>query len=85
MYQFLIIAYLFTLNKKNPGALFVALSRAKTAGGPEKDSDFAWHPSVSVNEDRLCHVVRTATTFARRTEINSLAKWLMKLKQRSKV
>ena len=58
---------------KNPGALFVALSRAKTAGGPEKNPDFAWHPSVLVNEDRLCHVVRTATSFARRKEINRLA------------
>lgn len=33
----------------NSGALFVALSRAKTAGVPGED---AWHPTVSINEDK---------------------------------
>ena len=58
----------------NPGALFVALSRAKTAGGADKDPDFAWHPSVLVNEDRLCHVVRTPTALARKKEIDRISK-----------
>ena len=65
---------------KNPGALFVALSRAKTAGGLDKDPDFAWHPSVLVNEDRLCHVVRTATVFGRKREMNRLAKMALQTK-----
>jgi hypothetical protein len=46
---------------RNPGALFVALSRAKSAGNDFADPDFAWHSSVLVNEDRLCHVVKSAT------------------------
>jgi hypothetical protein len=53
----------------NPGALFVALSRAKTAGGHETTPDFAWHPSILVNTDRLCHNVDTPTTRARQAEI----------------
>jgi hypothetical protein len=57
---------------RNPGALFVALSRAKTAGHQGTDPDFAWHPHVLVNEDRLCHIVRTATTSARTLEINRI-------------
>ena len=63
-----------SFESKSPGSLFVALSRAKTAGGPGKDPDFAWHPSVLVNEDRICHVVRTPTTFARTTEMKRLSK-----------
>ena len=47
---------------RNPGALFVAFSRAKAAGGPEEYPDFAWNPHVLVNEDRLCHRVDTPTT-----------------------
>lgn len=50
---------------RNPGALFVAISRAKRTGMNSGDPDFAWHPSVLVNEDRLCHQVVTATTKAR--------------------
>jgi hypothetical protein len=49
---------------RNPGALFVALSRAKSAGNDFVDPDFAWHSSVLVNEDRLCHVVKSATVEA---------------------
>jgi hypothetical protein len=40
---------------RNPGALFVALSRAHSAGNNISPPDFAWHSSVLVNEDRLCH------------------------------
>ena len=54
---------------RNPGALFVALSRAKSAGGPNFLPDFVWHPSVLVYTDRLCHVVRTKKTIARSAEI----------------
>ena len=44
---------------QNPGALFVALSRAKSSGGQNNDPDFAWHPSILVNEDRICFVPNT--------------------------
>ena len=56
----------------NPGALFVALSRAKTAGSATEDPDFAWHPSVLVNEDRICYTVNTNTTRARTKEIQRI-------------
>jgi hypothetical protein len=46
----------------NPGALFVALSTAKTAGGHDTTPDFAWHLSILVNTDRLCHNVDTPTS-----------------------
>ena len=45
------------------------LSRAKRTGMNNGDPDFAWHPSVLVNEDKLCHQVMTATTKARVHEI----------------
>ena len=57
---------------KTPGALFVALSRAKSAGTLLSDPDFAWHPSVLVNEDRLCHVVNSPTSRARAKEIQRI-------------
>lgn len=57
---------------RNPGALFVALSRAKSAGSSNRDPDFAWHESVIINEDRLCHVVNTPTTRARIKEIDRI-------------
>ena len=56
----------------NPGTLFVALSRAKTAGGAGEDPDFAWHPSILINEDRLCHKPNTPTTRSRFTEIERI-------------
>ena len=58
-----------SFESRNPGALFVALSRAKSAGNNISDPDFAWHQSVMINEDRLCHVVNTFTTNARSREI----------------
>ncbi|XP_061185108.1 uncharacterized protein LOC133193154 [Saccostrea echinata] len=61
-----------TFESRNPGALFVALSRAKSAGGDEEDPDFAWHPHVLVNEDRLCLKVCTDTTKARTKEIDRI-------------
>jgi hypothetical protein len=61
-----------SFESKNPGALCVALSRAKSAGGNGEDPDFAWHPNVLVNEDRLCQLVNTATTRARAQEIKRI-------------
>ena len=54
---------------KNPGALFVALSRAKTAGDESSKSDFYWHPDVLVNEDRLCFSPNTPRTKAYDREV----------------
>ena len=67
---------LFTLESikfeaKNPGALFVALSRAKSASGRGSDLDFAFHEDVLFNDDRL-KPVNTPTTRARQTEIQRL-------------
>ena len=36
------------------------------------DPDFAWHQSVLVNQDRLCHIVNTQTTRARASEIKRI-------------
>ena len=57
---------------KTPGALYVALSRAKTAGTETEDPEFAFHQSVLLNEDRICHKVKTKTTRARDNEINRI-------------
>ena len=59
---------------RTPGALFVALSRAKSSGGANVFPDFAFHPDILVNEDRLCYVVNTSTTKARKVEINRIQK-----------
>ena len=58
---------------RNPCALFVALSRAKSARNYFVDPDFAWHSSVLVNEDRLCHVVKSATVEARTKEMERIS------------
>ncbi|KAK3090526.1 hypothetical protein FSP39_012488 [Pinctada imbricata] len=59
---------------QNPGDLYVALSRARTAGNKitNEDPDFAWHPSKLVNEDRLCYKVITETTKTRKKEIGRI-------------
>ena len=44
---------------RNPGALYVAQSRAKCRGVGDAEPDFAWNANVRVNEDGLCHVVNT--------------------------
>ena len=56
---------------KNPGALFVALSRAKSAGGEGIDPDFAFHEDVLINDDRF-RPVDTPTTRARAVEMERL-------------
>ena len=70
---------------RNPGALFVALSRAKSAGNTSKDPDFAWNEKVIVNEDRLCHVVKTPTTAARHKEIVRIQSLDIKTREEYKV
>lgn len=67
---------------RNHGALFVALSRAKSTGTSNaKLPDFAWHPSVFINQDRLCHVVKTKTTDSRTREILRLQNLANKTKE----
>jgi hypothetical protein len=63
-----------SFESRNPGALFVALSRAKSAGGNGEDADFAWNPNIHVlvKEDRFCHKVFTETSKARAKEIERL-------------
>ena len=56
---------------KNPGALFVVLSRAKSAGGEGRDPDFAFNEAVLINEDRFSPV-NTPTTRARAVEMERL-------------
>ena len=43
----------YEFEAKNPGTLFVALSRAKSASGRGSDPDFAFHEDVLLNDDRL--------------------------------
>ena len=58
---------------RTPGALFVALSQAKSAGEKSSGPDFAWHPSLLINEARICHVVNTPTTKDRGAEVKRIA------------
>lgn len=57
---------------RHSGALYVALSRAKCSGHDTYDPDCAWHPSILVNEYRICHKVCTAATKARSVESERL-------------
>ena len=56
----------------NSGALYVAMSRANTAGGTGQYLDFAINPHILVNEEKLCHRVSTPTTKGRKAEIERL-------------
>ena len=56
---------------KNPGTFFVALSRAKSAGGDGMDPDFAFLEEVLVDDDRL-KPVNTPTARARAVEMERL-------------
>jgi len=56
---------------KNPGALIVALSRAKSAGGEGVYPDFAFHEDFLLNDDRL-RSVNTPTARARAVEMERL-------------
>ena len=59
---------------QNPGALFVALSRAKSTGSRTTLPDSAWNQSILLNADRICHKVTTSTTAARDREIKRLSR-----------
>ena len=64
-------AFRYVVEATNPGALFVALSRAKSAGGEGRDPDFAFHEDVLINNDRF-RPVDTPTIRARAVEIERL-------------
>ena len=66
---------------KNPGALFVALSRTKSAGGEGTDPDFAFHEDFLINDDRF-KPVNTPTTRASAVEIERLHILANECKQR---
>ena len=57
---------------RNPGAMYVALSRAKCRGIGGRDPDFTWYESVIVNEDRLCHKVYALINKARNEHMKLL-------------
>ena len=56
---------------RNPGALFVAFSQAKSAVGEGRDPDFAFYEEVLITNDRF-RPVDTPTTRARTMEIERL-------------
>ena len=62
-----------SFESRNPGALFVALSRPKSAGSNLLDPDLAWHSSVLVNQDRICYAVKSPTVAARTKEIERIS------------
>ena len=66
---------------RNPGALFVALSRAESAGGEGTDPDFAFHEDFLINDDRF-KPVDTPTTRARAVEMERLRALASHCKQR---
>ncbi len=66
----------------NPGALYVSLSTVKSTGNASRPPDFAWHPNILVNEDRLCHKVKTSTTKDRDLEIQRLKTLAEKTKEK---
>ena len=61
-----------SFESRTPGALYVALSRAKSAGGIGENPEFAFHGDILLNPDRVCHVVNTPTVRARSKEIKRL-------------
>ena len=61
----------YEFESNNPGTLFVALSRAKSASRRGSDPDFAFHEDVLLNDDRL-KLVNTPTTQARQREMQGL-------------
>ena len=43
----------YEFEAKNPGTLFVALSREKSASGRGSDPDFAFHEDVLLNDKKI--------------------------------
>ena len=56
----------------NPGALYVALTRAKSSGNSNDLPDFAFNDKILLNADRICHQAKGKTFKAREKEINRI-------------
>ena len=59
---------------RNPGAMYVSLSRAKTSGTATELADFAFHSNELLNHDRVCHKPCTPLLLARDKEVARLQK-----------
>ena len=59
---------------RNPGVLYVSLSRAKSAGSTNCPPDFAINKNTLLNEDRVCFKPNTALTKARDLEVIRLTR-----------
>ena len=62
-----------SFESRNPGVLYVSLSRATTAGNYSQLPDFAFHPQVLLNHDRISHEPNTPLTRARKKEVSRIA------------
>ena len=68
---------------RNPGVLYVSLSRAKSAGSVDCLPDFAFNKHTLLNEDRVCFKPNTALTRARAQDIRRLARLSRETRQQS--
>lgn len=66
---------------QNPGALYVALSRAKGSGSGDQLPDFAFHPKVLLNADRLQHKPKSKSYQERVKEIERLTRESIKTRR----
>jgi hypothetical protein len=57
---------------RNPGVMYVSISRATTAGSDSQLPDFAFHPHVLLNQDRVCHRPNTPLLRARNLEVRRI-------------
>jgi hypothetical protein len=67
---------------RNPGILYVSLSRAKSAGSDTNLPDFAFYSQVLLNDDRVCYTPKTPLTKARNNEIKRLEKLTAETRQK---
>ena len=56
-----------SFESRNPGATYVAFSRAKTSGDATTLPGFAVHPKVLLNHDRVCHKPKKSKLLAARS------------------
>ena len=59
---------------RNPGIMYVVFSRAKSAGDDNNLPDFAFHPHVLINQDRVIHSPKTKLLAARTKEVVRIEK-----------
>jgi hypothetical protein len=68
---------------RNPGVLYVSLSRAKSAGSADCPPDFAFNKNMLLNEDRVCFKPNTPLTTARAREVKRIARLSRETRQQS--